>query len=113
MSLAWHYRQFQFWMYRMSHGELLVRSPRDAENEENVDLIFVGVEYVDLPRQLPGVKVDVPTADEVKWLGSRVGRPVEASKVTVLETQGRRHLVLASFFKVETNKLDLLEIPFD
>jgi hypothetical protein len=106
-------RRFQFWMYRVSHGELLVRSPRDGDHDENVDLIFVGVEYVDLPRHLPGVTVDTPTPDEVQWVSGRVGRPVEASKVTVVVTEGRRHLVLASFFKSETNNLDLFEYPFD
>lgn len=113
MSTDYPHRRFQFWMYRVSHGELLVRSPRDTENDENLDLIFVGVEYVDLPRLLLGIKVDVPTPADLNWLAGHVGRSVQASNVTVLETQGRRHLVLASFFKIEMNKLDLFEIPFD
>ena len=25
-------RNFQFWHYRVSHGELLIRSPKDANN---------------------------------------------------------------------------------
>jgi hypothetical protein len=53
MKASFDKRKFQFWQYRVSHGEVLVRSPKDAAHPRNVDLMFVGVEYVDLPRS-PG-----------------------------------------------------------
>ena len=113
MSRAFPDRRFQFWMYRVSHGELLVRSPRDFDHDDNIDLIFVGVKYVDLPRRLEGVEIDTARPEDLLWLAGRVGQAFEASKVVVLQTGECRHLVVASRFKVEVNQLDLFELPFD
>ena len=106
-------RKFQFWLFRVGHGELLVRSPRDEANSLNVDLVFVGVEYADLPRVLSGVVVTAASPDEVRRAEERVGHAVEGSTVRVLETEGRRHLVVAAYFNVEENNLDIGALPFD
>jgi hypothetical protein len=39
MKTTFDDRRFQFWQYRVSHGELLVRSPKDAAHPRNVDLM--------------------------------------------------------------------------
>jgi hypothetical protein len=39
-------RYFQLWEYQVSHGMLLLRSPRSPEHQTNLDVLFHGVEYV-------------------------------------------------------------------
>jgi hypothetical protein len=46
MSVSYLSRRFQLWEYRVSHGSLLVRSPKGPDATTNVDLVFDGVEYI-------------------------------------------------------------------
>lgn len=113
MTTQYAMRNFQVWLFRVGHGELLVRSPRDEVNSRNVDLVFVGVDYMDLPRVLSGVVVFATSLDDIRRAEERLGRPVDRSTIRVLETEGRRHLVVAAHFSIEENDLDLGEVPFD
>lgn len=38
-------RRFQLWEYRVSHGSLLIRSPRCPQERTNIDVIFDGAKY--------------------------------------------------------------------
>lgn len=113
MTPEYSTRKFQLWLFRVGHGELLVRSPRDEVNPRNVDLVFVGVDYIDLPRVLSGVVVSAASPVDVRRAEERLGRTVDRLTVRVLVTEGRRHLVVAAYFNIEENELDLGEVPFD
>ncbi len=104
---------FQFWEYRVSHGQLLVRSPKHAAAPRNVDLIFSGVEYVDLPRHLPQLELDDPRDDDVLRAGERLGKPVEDRCVFVLKCQGRRHIVVAAAVATVESDTEIFDSPFD
>jgi hypothetical protein len=52
MSATYPDRRFQLWEYRVSHGSLLIRSPKGPDAEMNIDLVFSGVEFVACPRTL-------------------------------------------------------------
>lgn len=52
----------------MSHGSLLIRSPRDSDHPKNVDLICTGVEYLAVARHLKGIELVEPTAEEIAIL---------------------------------------------
>ena len=105
-------RSFQFWQYRVSHGELLVRSPRDAAHPRNVDLMFVGVEYVDLPRYLPDLEVDDPNDEDLARAQERLGKPVERKSVVVLKTEGRHYVVVAVAVMAVESDMDIFDSPF-
>ena len=50
-------RNFQLWEYHVSHGSLLIRSPKRGEDTKNIDIVFAGVEYMALPRHLKSVEL--------------------------------------------------------
>jgi hypothetical protein len=83
-------RSFQFWEYHVSHGELLVRSPRRSSEPTNMDLMFFGVQYVELPRHLDSMEVDDPSDADVARARDRLGKNVDASNVTAIVSEGRR-----------------------
>jgi len=105
-------RRFEFWFYRVSHGELLIRSPKDERHSTNIDYIFVDVTYVDLPRCLAEVELSETTDVDVQRAEERLGKTVEHRNVHVLVSNGRRYLVVASFMKVVASELGLFETPF-
>jgi hypothetical protein len=105
-------RRFQLWQYRVSHGELLVRSPKDAAHPRNADLMFAGVEYVDLPRFLPDLEVDEPEDEDLSRAQERLGKPVERQTVVVLKSQGRHYVVVAAAVKAVESDMDIFDSPF-
>jgi hypothetical protein len=102
-------RRFQIWDYTVGHGQILLRSPSSPEQPRNVDLIFLGVEYLGIPSTLFGLGLDQAPSEvstEVKR-GLRCGW--EESSVYTLVSEGRRYHVVAAAFRVYENDLDLFE----
>lgn len=97
-------RRFQVWEYRVSHGSLLVRSPKGPQAEKNVDLVFVGVDYMALPRVLRGVALDHGTDEDRSSVVAAIG-DVDTNQVYVLHSEGHRHLVVAVAW-------DIFDSPF-
>lgn len=112
MKMSFVGRKFQFWLYHVSHGELLVRSPRGEEHPRNVDVMFADVVYLETPRFLPDLEIDEPSEGEVARAGERLGRSVEARDVIVLKSEGRRFLVVAASVQVVESDMDIFDSPF-
>jgi hypothetical protein len=112
MKKCFNGRDFQLWEYNVSHGQMLVRSPKSPTQSVNVDIAFVGVEYVDLPRHLRGLEIDDPTAAEVACAAERLGKSTKAKEVTVLIAGSKRYLVVATFVKVTESDMEIFDSPF-
>ena len=106
-------RIFKVWLYRVSHGELLVRSPQDLEHSRNIDLMFAGVEYLEIPCLLPHLEVDEANDDDVARTSDRLGKLVERRNVIVLKSEGRRFLVVAAWMKAGESDMDIFDSPFE
>lgn len=105
-------RNFKFWYYRVSHGELLVRSPKDTSNKTNIDIVVTDVKYVDLPKLLPTLEIHEANEDDLIFLKSRIGEKLTKSKTIVLVSEGKRFYIVATFIKVQENELDIFDLPF-
>src|SRR6266481_9193362 len=87
-------RAFQVWEYQVSHGHLLIRSPRspgtldEPKQTTNVDLHFWGVDYFELPGILSGIEIVMPTREEVERLGVVVEKQLQPVKVVVWPGKG-------------------------
>jgi len=112
-------RDFQVWEYQVSHGHLLLRSPkkpasqRGPEQITNLDLHFWGVEYFELPRQLSGLEVVEPTPDEIDGLKRFVKCPISTENVSILMSEGHRFPVVCAGLKVSENEWDIFESPIE
>jgi hypothetical protein len=102
-------RRFRIWEYRVSHDQLLVRSPRAERHPRNVDVIFVGVEYLELATMFEGLEIAEPTDADLAHVRAAYKAEVRPDYVRVLVSQGRRYLVVAAGMKIEENELDLFE----
>ena len=111
MSDSFPDRRFQLWEYRVSHGALLIRSPKGPDSETNIDLVFSGVEYVACSRMLRGVDLAPVTPEDVRRVGDAFGSVVAPDQVFVLLSAGVRHLVVASSCRVSENLDDIFDIP--
>jgi len=49
--------RFQMWCYDISHSCLLLRRPKSARHATQVDVLFKGVRWIDLPSVLDNLEV--------------------------------------------------------
>lgn len=105
-------RYFQFWEYQVSHGSLLIRSPKKNDQTENIDILFFGTEFIMLPRYLKEISLSNVNDSEILYLESVTGKEVNRDRVHVLESNVGRYFVIASGIKIEVNEGDIFDSPF-
>ena len=106
-------RVFQLWEYSVSHGSLLIRSPRGSDFSTNLDIICCGVEYIAAPRFLRNLNIVDPTGEELSCLEVKLGKNIAPSSVLILSSSGNRFAVVAASFKFEENQCDIFDSPFE
>jgi hypothetical protein len=106
-------RTFQLWEYHVSHGSLLIRSPRSLDEATNIDIICSGVYYLSAPRYIPNLEITEPTVEEFQYLQTVIHHPVPMSYIHVLVSNGNRFLVVAASFRIVENTSDIFDSPFD
>jgi hypothetical protein len=111
MSTAYPDRRFQLWEYRVSHGALLIRSPRGPGIETNIDLAFSGVEYVACPRMLRGVELATVIPEDLVRMAEGFGPVFAPDQVFVLLSAGRRHVIIAASCHISENSDDIFDSP--
>lgn len=112
-------RDFQVWEYQIGHGQLLIRSPKSPatasspERRTNIDLVFLGVEYMRLPSELRGLTLAPATAEELQLLEAALGRAPEPDWVRMLVSGGKRFTVVAARVISSENDWDIFDSPFE
>jgi hypothetical protein len=102
-------RSFRLWDFRVSHDQLLLRSPKNASAPRNLDVAFVGVEYLELPTKLRELTLGAAEPDDHKKAEQVLGRLIPKDWVFVISSDERRHLIVAAAVKVFENDLDIFE----
>ena len=102
-------RTFQLWDYHVSHSRLLLRSPASPGDAKNQDILFYGVESLDIPTIFRGLEIDSDAA---------AGEGDTPTCTTFrLTSEGRFHRLSAVACQVMENELELfdtcLATPFD
>jgi|GEM_PF-3173783 len=98
---------FQLWDAVATFGYLNLRSATltEAGEHSNIDIVFNGVEYVELAEYLHGLSFDNPTPDEVAYISRRCeGVDRGGSKYVIVSNQ-RRYYVVALGVSVDENNL--------
>lgn len=102
-------RSFRVWEFRVSHDQLLLRSARSQQHAQNLDVIFAGVDYLELPTKLGEIEITRPTAEDLRRLHAAFREDVAERDVHVIVSGGRRFIVVAAGMKVTLNDLDIFE----
>jgi hypothetical protein len=112
-------RSFQVWEYQVSHGRLVIRSPRspgtldEPEQTTNVDLHFWGVDYFELPGILRGIEIAPPMEQDVERIGAILRKRISPVKIVVLRSGNHRFFVVADSFEITENEWDIFESPIE
>jgi hypothetical protein len=111
-TVAYPDRRFQLWEYRVSHGGLLIRSPKGPSASLNVDMLFYGVEFVSCPRLMRGIELVEATLEDLRRVADEIGAVGHEDRVFVLSSEGVRHLVVASSLRVTEHDGEIFGSPF-
>lgn len=118
MSFVTSDRRFQVWEYQVSHGQLLIRSPATPATattapSTNLDLVFVGVSYMNVPNSFDGLAVEGATPNEHAHVEQLLGETVPREWVRTLHSGGQRFVVVAAGYSLSENDWDVFESPFE
>jgi len=102
-------RNFQLWEFKVSHGQLLIRSAKSALHSTNIDFIFRGVSYVCLPRYLDGMTLAEPTSEDLVLVSQITSKEADKESLFVLVSKCQRHFVVAEKLRVEENEVDIFD----
>jgi hypothetical protein len=100
-------RDFKLWDYRVSHGQLLLRSPMSPDLNTNVDLQFWGVEFVRLPTVMHGIRLRLANDDEKTSVAGRYAPECNGSVFSCDEDGAA--IVIAAGCRVLENAMDIFE----
>ena len=99
-------RQFTLWDFNVSHTHLLLRSAISISFKTNIDIMFIGVEYLELPARINGVSIVSASSDDIIKAERGLGRPCDGLNVYCIVSNEHRYLVVAFGFQVMENELE-------
>lgn len=103
-------RLFKLWYYTVSHRQALLRSI-GYDNNENIDVYFGDVSYIEIPTVINGIEIVKPTLEDEAYIMGKIG---EIKKViTVLKVDNKRYYIVSSTVKIMQNNLSIFDLPFD
>ena len=106
-------RKFTFWYYTVSHQQALLRSI-GKDGDDNIDLYFPAVSYIDIPVDIDGLEIVEPTDEDRQMIIDKLGTSLSSyDMITVLLHEDKRYYILSAQIKIIRNKMEWLELPFD
>ena len=104
-------RYFTLFDFKISHGQLLLRSSKSETNDKNIDIIFSGTRFIQLFPHLLGVSISIVDKDKnlIGFDSDEVR--IRNSKDYLFEilTENKKYYVEAYQFIVFENDLEFYE----
>lgn len=98
-------RHFRLWDYAVGHSQMLLRSPASDDEPFNIDLVFLGVDRLDLPTSLVGLAMFGP---EPIALGVESPRDIYR-----IRSGDKEYTVVAAAFRIYKNHHNLMDSSLD
>lgn len=104
-------RKFKLWFYHMSHGEAVIRSPKNMHFENNIDIYFGDIQYIEMPTTMLELSLVEATESDMMYLAKKIGKSVQSNNITVLLSGKCRFYIVSSVFSIIENSLEFNELP--
>jgi hypothetical protein len=104
-------RKFTLFDFYISHGQLLLRSNKNIQESENIDIIFFGVKYMQIPVYLNGIALGFTFNNEATFKGFESIAKFSStdSAIFTIESEGQQFFIVAGFCKIFKNQLEFSE----
>lgn len=105
-------RKFKFWFYHVTHSEALIRSPKSENYDNNIDIHFIDITYIEMPSTLKDLRIEDGTQKDAIYLSNKLNKDVSLENIRVLISDGRRFYIVASIINITENMLPFMVLPF-
>ncbi len=104
-------RYFTLFDTVISHGQLLLRSQKNDENEKNIDIIFFGTTYMQMFSRLKGVLISKlgSASNCINYSTVQKYLEYDNNHLFELESNYEKYYIAASFVRVFENQLEFNE----
>ena len=105
-------RYFTVFDYIISHGQLLLRSSKNEENNinNNIDIIFFDARYIQMFVNLYGITIKFMNKKEViNYKSVNKYLSYETNNLFEVESNGEKYYIAASFVGIYENDLEFNE----
>ena len=99
---------FRVWDYHVSHSRLLIRAPRDLEDDTsvNIDVTFVAVFYSEIGHLLQGIVIRDATPEEITYLRTRLSQEFfYRTRCYAIVSGGHTYFVVGGNISIETSRM--------
>ena len=104
-------RKFRLWYYSSSHSMALIRSPKNKDNPDNIDIIFPSVDHIDCLENLGEITIEQGNETDRQYLESRLGKAVDIRDITaVISENGRFYILSKCAPQICINSLEYTEL---
>ena len=93
-------RKFKVWDYSPSFSRLLIRSPRFGDSQVNIDIVFWGVDHLELDTSLGEISLDVEVLEE---------KP-STKRITITSPNGK-FMIVATNYPIFESDTDMFDSP--
>ena len=104
-------RRFQLLFYQISHGEMIIRSQKNDNCIQTIDIYFGDVIYMEIPSELNGIKFRRAIADDVSYINSKIEKEITQDKIVVIISEDKEYYIVASVISINENDLSFVELP--
>lgn len=104
-------RNFRIWLYMVSHGTLLLRSPKiENKIDTRIDVIFKPTIYINIPTELDGLSISIadPADPKYLFLNDLVERKY-GENIYALSWNGGTGIVVSSGMSWHEDELDCFD----
>lgn len=104
-------RYFTLFDTVISHGQLLLRSQKNDENEKNIDIIFFDTTYIQMFSRLKSICVSKieNASDYVNYSTVQKYLEYDNNYLFELESNNEKYYIAASFVRIFENQLEFNE----
>ena len=104
-------RYFTVFDFKISHGQLLLRSSKDDENNKNIDIIFFGSRYIQLFTSFYGISIRTveKNKNQISYNSVETFLNHDVNYLFEIETKDEKFYIGASYFKVYEYELSFNE----
>ncbi len=103
-------RCFKFHDYYISHNQLLIRSAKEGDQKFNIDIIFFSTKFLQVPTGLSGItisRVEKDIANKYEFFSKY--SQYESCNLFEITSGEKKHYIVAAFFHVFENELEINE----
>lgn len=98
-------RMFLVWDYDFERASLLLRSSQDEKYKTTIDIIFLGVYYMELPSRITSLEIRESDVEDLLYFESKTGDYFAYSNHFVIFSNQTKHFISAGACAVYENDL--------